>query len=115
MSPLKNIRAKRARLEVDSDDPMAGMTNLFDLAMVFAVALMVALVSFFKMPELLSAKDFTIVKNAGKKNMEIIVKNGKKIEKYTPDKRKTSGGSGKGKRIGTAYELENGQIIYIPE
>ena len=115
MSLLKQMKAKRNH-EADSDDPMAGMTNLFDLALVFALALMVALVSFFKMPELLQAKDFTIIKNAGKKNMEILVKKGKKIEKYTPRKnKKKSGSGGSGKKIGTAYELENGEVIYIPE
>ena len=36
----------------------------------------------------------------------------KKIEKY----KGTKGSSeGKGKKIGTAYQLENGEIIYIPE
>lgn len=40
-------------LRNDGDDnPMGMLTNLFDIAMVFAVALMVALVSRFSMSEI---------------------------------------------------------------
>jgi len=97
----------------EDDDPMSGMANLFDLAMVFAVALMVALVTRFNVTEMISDEDFTLVKNPGKPNMEIIKKKGKTIEKYKGTKGKSS--KGKGKKVGTAYELENGEIIYIPE
>lgn len=56
--------------------------------MVFAVALMVALVSRFNMTEMFSKEDFTMVKNPGKENMEIITKEGQEIKKYTPAKTK---------------------------
>ncbi|MCV6628859.1 MAG: DUF2149 domain-containing protein [Flavobacteriaceae bacterium] len=92
---------------------MSGMANLFDLAMVFAVALMVALVTRFNVSEMISDEDFTLVKNPGKPNMEIIKKKGKTIEKYKGTKGKSS--KGKGRKVGTAYQLENGEIIYIPE
>lgn len=60
--------------------------------MVFAVALMVALVSRFNMTEMFSKEDFTMVKNPGKENMEIITKEGQEIKKYTPSEDpKTSG------------------------
>lgn len=99
----------------DSDnDPLSGMANLFDVSMVFAVALMVSLVTFLKMNEVLTQEEMTMIKNPGKKDMEIIVKKGKKIEKYKASN-KTSGGDGKGKKIGIAYQLENGEIIYVPE
>ncbi len=97
---------------VEDDDPMSGMANLFDLAMVFAVALMVAMVSFFRMNDFLTKENVTVVKDPGKKSMEIIVKKGKKIEKYKGSDKK---GSGKGQKVGTAYRLESGEIIYIPE
>ena len=44
---------------------------------------------------------------------EIIMKEGNKINKYTPSEQQGSGA--KGKRVGIAYELENGEIIYVPE
>ena len=68
----------------DDNDPMSVVGNLFDVAMVFAVALMVALVARFNMTEMFSKEDFTMVKNPGTEKMEIITKKGEKIEKYTP-------------------------------
>ncbi|WP_373837598.1 DUF2149 domain-containing protein [Bacteroides heparinolyticus] len=95
-------------------DPMSVVGNLFDVAMVFALALMVALVSRYNMTEMFSQEDFTMVKNPGKENMEIITKEGQKINRYTPSEDQSSNDK-RGKRIGIAYELENGEIIYVPE
>lgn len=99
----------------DGDDPMSVVSNLFDVAMVFAVALMVALVSRYNMTEMFSREDFTMVKNQGKDNMEIITKEGEKINRYTPSEDPNSASGQKGKKVGVAYELENGEIIYVPE
>jgi hypothetical protein len=87
---------------------------LFDVAMVFAVALMVALVMHMGMSEFFSGEDFTIIKNPGKDNMEIITREGNEINSYTPSEDQSSSGQ-KGKRVGIEYELENGEIIYVPE
>ncbi len=107
---------KRANnfLNDDDFDPMATVSNLFDVAMVFALALMVALVSRYNMNEMFSKEDFTMVKNPGKDNMEIITKKGEKVETYKASNEKKKSGN-KGKRIGTAYQLENGEVIYIPD
>lgn len=107
---------KRNLLKREEDnDPMSVVSNLFDVAMVFAVALMVALVSRYNMTEMFSQEDFTMVKNPGKENMEIITKEGEKINKYTPSQDQSSKNGKKGKKVGTAYELDNGEIIYVPE
>lgn len=98
----------------ENSDPMSVVSNLFDVAMVFAVALMVALVSRYNMTEMFSQEDFTMVKNPGKENMEIITKEGEGINRYTPSENNDASGN-KGKRVGVAYELENGDIIYVPE
>lgn len=107
---------KRSRnfLGQEDFDPMATVSNLFDVAMVFALALMVALVARYKMTEMFSKEDFTMVKNPGKENMEIITKKGEKIETYKASNEANSSGN-KGKRVGTAYQMENGEIIYIPD
>ena len=97
------------------DNPLSTLTNLFDLAMVFAVALMVALVVHFNMGEIFSQEDYTIVKNPGKDNMMIITKEGNTINKYTPSGSDSQQTGNRGKRVGSAYQLENGEIIYIPE
>lgn len=107
---------KRNLLRKEEDnDPMSVVSNLFDVAMVFAVALMVALVTRYNMTEMLSNEDFTMVKNPGKENMEIITKEGEKINKYTPSEDQTSKNGKRGKKVGIAYEMENGEIIYVPE
>ncbi len=108
------MRRSLLRKEEDND-PMSVVGNLFDVAMVFAVALMVALVSRYSMTELFSQEDFTMVKNPGKENMEIITKEGEKINKYTPSEEQNRKNGQKGKKVGIAYELENGEIIYVPE
>lgn len=94
---------------------MGVVSNLFDVAMVFAVALMVALVTRYSMTEMFSSEDFTIVKNPGKEDMEIITKEGGKVNRYTPSEDQSSKTGAKGRRVGVAYELENGEIIYVPE
>lgn len=52
------------RKEEDSD-PISVVSNLFDVAMVFAVALMVALVSRYNMTEVFSQEDFTMGEKSG--------------------------------------------------
>ena len=99
----------------EENDPMSVVSNLFDVAMVFAVALMVALVSRYNMTEMFSQEDFTMVKNPGKENMEIITKEGERINRYTPSEDQNSQSSKRGRKVGVAYELENGEIIYVPE
>ena len=108
------MRRNLLRKEEDND-PMSVVSNLFDVAMVFAVALMVALISRYSMTEMFSQEDFTMVKNPGKENMEIITKEGEKINRYTPSEDTSSQNGKKGKKVGIAYELDNGEIIYVPE
>ena len=110
----RNRRAGRLYKE-DDPDPLSVVVNLFDVAMVFAVALMVAMVMNMNMTEMFTDKDFTIVKNPGKENMEIITKEGKQINRYTPSKEQEGTSGKKGRKVGIAYELENGEIIYVPE
>jgi len=55
-----------------------------------------------------------MIKNPGKENMEIITKEGKEIKHFKSSDDEQDSGN-KGKRVGVAYELENGKIIYIPE
>ena len=65
---------RKSKFAVQEDaDPLSVVVNLFDVAMVFAVALMVAMVMHMNMTEVFTQEDFTIVKNPGKDNMEIIM------------------------------------------
>lgn len=93
---------------------MANVANVFDVAMVFSVALLVALVMSYHLPELLSSnEDFTIVKNPGAQDMKIIIKEeGKPTEVMNMT---DSIGGGTGEALGTAYRLADGRVIYVPD
>ena len=108
------MRRRRYLSRLGSGDvgPMGALSNLFDVAMVFAVALMVAVAIRAKMTEFLTQEDVTYVKNAGRDDMEIIVKKDNIIKRYKAD---STEGSGKGRRIGSAWQLESGEIVYMPE
>jgi len=112
MGFLKRRREKNKSL-VHQEDPLGGIANLFDVAMVFAVGLMVAIVSAYHLHEIFSADEFTLVKNPNKPGkMEIITKKGKeiKVQKLTKEM-----AEGQGIRLGTAYKLLDGRVVYIPE
>lgn len=110
---LSRPSAHRRLLEAPDDEPLSGVANLFDAMMVFAVGLLVALVTAYSLPELLSEQnEFTLVKNPGQPNMEIIKKKGIKLEKYRMTL-KTLGGEGV--KLGTAYRLKSGEVVYVPE
>ncbi|PID78914.1 hypothetical protein CSB20_12780 [bacterium DOLZORAL124_64_63] len=97
--------------EGEESDPLAGLANLFDLAMVFAVALMVALVSFLRVPALLQDKDYTVITNPGQEDMEIVVKEGQEIKHYEAT---SETGVGQGELLGQAYRLPDGRVVYVP-
>ena len=107
-------RRRRSRIGSGiDDDPMSGVANLFDVAIIFAVALMLALVTYHSLPELVSeTSNITLVKNPGTPDMEIITKQGEKVEiqKVTNE---TIGG--KGTKLGSTYLLPGGDVIYVPE
>lgn len=92
-------------------DPMSGLTNAFDTAIVFALAFMVALVQHLHVPSMLQAKDYTVITNPGQPNMEIIVKEGKEIKHYEAT---NETGVGYGELLGKAYRLPDGRVVYVP-
>ena len=107
---------KYRRISLDSiDEPtesiLSGVENLFDVAMVFAVALIVALAAFWQSPLLFESQDFTAVVNPGKPDMELVVKEGKELKRYQAS---TEQGSGEGELLGRAYRLPDGEVVYVP-
>ena len=98
---------------IHEEDPMSGVANLFDAAMVFAVGLMIAIVSAYHLSEIFSAEELTMIKNPNQPaKMEIITKKGKeiKVQKITREM-----AEGQGMRLGIAYRLRDGRVIYVPE
>lgn len=110
---MKPTRRKSKFAVQEDSDPLSVVVNLFDVAMVFAVALMVAMVMHMNMTEVFTQEDFTVVKNPGKEKYGDHHEGGKQDQQIHPSEQQGSGA--KGKRVGIAYELENGEIIYVPE
>ena len=108
-------RASAALDAPDDADPLGGVVNLFDASMVLVVALILALAGSAGLAEVaarMSTRDITIVTNPGRPDMEMIVKRGERIERLrSSDER----GAGRGQRLGVAYRLESGEVIYVPE
>lgn len=95
------------------DDPMTGLANLFDIGLVFIVGLLLTLFSVYNLQDLFNEKsDLTIMKQSKDGQMEIITKKGKKIKAIKVSKEKTKG---QGERLGIAYKLEDGSMVYVPE
>jgi len=106
---------RRLMAQQDDLDPMNVIGNLFDVAMVFSVALMVALVSYLDVADMLFSDSFTMVKNPGTEAMQIVTKEDGKIVRYSAQSNSNAVTGERGKRVGTAYQLDNGEIIYLPE
>lgn len=106
-------RRRIERYEEPIEDPMSGAANLFDASVVFIVSMMIALFMAYNMLDLLDPKsELTITKKTAEGHIEIITKKGREIKaQKVTDKRL----SGEGLRLGTAYQLKDGKVIYVPE
>ena len=90
---------------------MSMMGNLFDIALLIGIGLLVMALSSFGLKDLLTNADTTIVKNPGKPDMEIITRNGGKITRLKQTENKTEG---PGTAVGTVYRLQSGEMIWVP-
>jgi|UniRef100_A0A7C5ENA5 hypothetical protein len=110
------LRKRRRRFEsydLPLEDPISGVANLFDASVAFIVSMMIALFMAYNLLDLVNPKsEVTITKKSADGRMEIITKTGKeiKVQKVT-DKRL----SGEGIRLGTAYRLKDGRVVYVPD
>jgi len=85
----------------------------FDVGLVFIVGLLMALFGAYHMEDLLQEDpEVTITKQSANGDMEIIIKKGKKIEAMKVTKEKAKG---RGQRLGVAYRLEDGSMVYVPK
>lgn len=105
---------KIAMPEEVEEDPLAGIANLFDVSVVFIVGLMISLFSVYRMGDLINPDtEVTMVMTNAQGEQEIITKRGTEIEAYRVTPEALAGGDGE--RLGIAYRLPDGQVIYVPE
>lgn len=97
--------------EAETDDPILSVVNLIDIFLVVIAALLIT-VAQNPMLSPFAKRDVTVITDAGKPTMEIMVKKGEKVERY-----KSSGaiGSGDGEKAGVAYRMKDGSMVYVPE
>ncbi len=116
MRSNRQQRMGRAISLLESDDaaPELSLLNLVDLMLVFAVGLLLAIVSFHGLPQAIAptAVSATTLQQPGRPDIEVIVKKAQSIERMrlTDESLK-----GEGLRIGIAYRLASGEIVYVPE
>jgi hypothetical protein len=104
----------RLRDEAEADDPLLSVINLIDVFLVLIAALLLTVASNPLNPY--SKDKITVIRNAGQADMEIITRDGQKIERFRADGRSESVNAGnKGVRAGTAYRMGDGSLLYVPD
>lgn len=97
MSPAR--RRPRAWEAGGDDDPGAGLVNLFDVWIAFAVALLLALVGYLQRP-------------SARADAQADLAAARKTERFRPTDAPITGN---GTRLGTAYRLASGEVVYVPD
>jgi hypothetical protein len=108
LKPVKNYTGNETE-----DDPIAGVAQLFDVSIAFIVAVIAAMFTLLSSQDMLSKdSEWTLTKKSKNGEIEMIEK---KQNQVIRRKVSTKNMSGNGVRLGTAYQLENGQVIYVPD
>lgn len=104
----RSTRSHQRLLQDDDGDPLLGVANLFDAAMVFAVALLLTIVT--RVGKTSSPADPDV--NAHDAPTLERLLHSRELPRLRTSERE---GGGQGVRLGTAYQLENGDVVYVPE
>jgi hypothetical protein len=89
------------------------VANLFDASLAFIVAMAVALFSVMGSHNMLSEDAaWTMTRTNAQGELEIVTKDKHQIKVQRVSDRTLSG---EGSRLGVAYQLPDGQIVYVPE
>lgn len=98
-------------LDDEADDPILSVVNLID---VFLVVIAALLITVAKNPvlQMMQSDNVTVISDAGKPSMQMLVKQGEKIERFRATGQT---GEGEGTKAGTAYRMQDGSVVYVPE
>ena len=100
-------RKKRKWDDIHTEDPGAGLLNLFDVWIAFAAALLLASLSYGQLATR-NDKDG----KAPAPSLEAIRKERQQAVRYRVSEQNAGGD---GERLGIAYRLKTGEVIYVPE
>jgi len=106
-------RRRRSVEAVADDDPLGPLPNLFDLSIVLAIAFLLTALGALSLRELVDPNsDWILVRRTAAGRAEVLSRKGKMIRIHRLSARRAGG---MGVRLGVAYELENGEVIYVPD
>lgn len=94
----------------DGDDPILSVVNIVDVFLVIIAVLLIAVIENPLNP--FTTQNTIVIKDPGQPGMEMLVRKGNELKRY-----KSSGqiGEGEGQKAGTAYQLKDGTMVYVPE
>jgi len=109
---LRYMGRRRINRTDRNGDPLDGVVNLFDVAIILAVGFLLAALTGIGLTGILTSKNVTIVTNPGQSDMQVVTKQGSQITKLNL----TAGQqvSGLGTLIGQFYRLPDGTTVYVP-
>ena len=102
---------RRLTEDADGDDPLLSVVNLIDVFLVLIAALLLAVAKNPLNP--FTDERVTVVRNPGTPGMEVVVKEGRKIEHFRGEGANQSAAGGV--RAGSAYRMPDGGLVYVPE
>ncbi len=111
--PLRFMGRRRINRADRNGDPLDGVVNLFDVAIVLAVAFLLAALTAVGLSGALTKDNLTIVTNPGQPDMQVITKVGSQVSKL--DLTQGQQASGLGTLIGQFYRLPDGTTVYVPQ
>lgn len=109
---MKERRGLGLLTDAGDDDLLAGVANLFDIGVVFALGFMVALISALNLLDIFDPEQRITITKERADGLEIIIREN---QQTTVRQMTQSLGSGDGTRLGTAYRLQDGSVVYVPE
>jgi hypothetical protein len=109
---LRYMGRRRINRTDRNGDPLDGVVNLFDVAIILAVGFLLAALTGIGLTGILSSKNVTIVTNPGQSDMQIVTKQGSQITKLNLAAGQQV--SGLGTLIGQFYRLPDGTTVYVP-
>lgn len=104
MSPLHPTLAD------DDDDPLLSAVNLVDVLLVVLAGVLLA--AGHNPVSALQGERVTVIRHAGTPQMEVLIKDGARLERFTAGE---AGAQGAGVKAGTAYRLPDGSMVFVPE
>ncbi|NMG46246.1 DUF2149 domain-containing protein [Aromatoleum toluvorans] len=96
--------------EPEVDDPILSVVNLIDVFLVIIAALLLSIANNPLNP--FTGDKLTLIRNAGRADMEIVTKDGKTIQRFQSG---GATGQGKGVKAGVAYRMADGSLVYVPD